>query len=105
MQLSRRQALSSLGAALALPCLSHSSAAWPASRSRLLAAGDPGPFLAAVRAGELDRVRRLLAEDAALARASDATGRSAYVLAHVHGHADVAVVLRETGLELDPSYT
>jgi ankyrin repeat protein len=96
MQVTRRQALSSLGALLALPAFSALTAAAPR-------AGSPrgSEFLAAVRNGLTDRVRAMLAEDATLARAQDERGRSAYVLAHVHGHEQVAEVLRSTGLELD----
>ncbi len=92
---SRRQALASLGAfaccSLLLP--------------RSLAARDRRPdaraFLDAVEAGDLDRVKNLLDAEPALARAVDGAGRSAFVLAHLHGHAEVAAELQATGLELD----
>jgi len=96
MQLSRRQAISSLGALLSLPCLSSFTAG--SAGFGLL---DPGAFLSAVRRGELESVRRMLAQDAGLAHARDDDGRSAFVLAYVHGHEDVAGLLLETGLELD----
>jgi len=58
-------------------------------------------FLEAVRTGDLERVRHLLAEDTRLARAKDAAGRSAYVLAHLHGHLPVAELLLGAGIDLD----
>jgi len=95
MSITRRQVLSSLtsaGALLALPSTSFAG--------RLLS--DPhDPFLAAVVRGDVERVQSMLAADAALVRARDAAGRSAFVLAHLHGHPRVAEVLRATGLELD----
>jgi ankyrin repeat protein len=94
MQIQRRHVLASLGALLSLPVLSVLGA--PAR-----AATDLGAFLDAVRRGRREVVERMLAEDATLARARDDAGRSAYVLAWVHGHAEVAALLRETGLELD----
>lgn len=107
MSFSRRQALSSLGSLLALRTVGR----FLPDRTKSLRQGTDGAiappvrgtpeFLAAVRAGDLERVRRLLADDATLARAKDAAGRSAYVLAHVHGHLPVAGLLREAGLDLD----
>jgi ankyrin repeat protein len=46
-------------------------------------------------------VRNLLEPDPALARSADEHGRSAFVLAHLHGHSAIAELLRGTGLELD----
>jgi ankyrin repeat protein len=94
MNLTRRQALAALAAplfpqVLALPRWSPRSA------------DDVAAFLAAVQSGALAEVRRMLAADASLARARDARGRSAFVLAHLAGHGDVAQALRATGLELD----
>lgn len=93
---SRRQALSSFGALL---CCS-SLLPWSSAR-RNRAAPDERALLDAVEVGELDEVNRLLGAEPALARAADSTGRSAFVLAHLHGHAEVAAALRATGLELD----
>lgn len=44
---------------------------------------------------------RLIGQDASLARSTDAAGRSAFVLAHVAGHVEIARILQKTGLELD----
>ena len=95
MNYSRRQILESAGALLALPALSSFAAGWSLARPT------ESDFLSAVRAGERERVRALLAADAALARARDEAGRSAYVLAWLHGHEELAGELRAAGLELD----
>lgn len=99
---SRRQALASVAALLVW------SAALPRSLSARGSLATPHPsrldaraFLAAVVAGDLGQVKRLLGAEVALARATDGSGRSAFVLAHLHGHVEVAAALRETGLELD----
>ncbi len=94
---SRRQALSSLGALL---CCS-SLLPWPFATRRSRSSPDARAFLDAVEAGDLDKVKSLLAAEPALARVVDEAGRSAFVLAHLQGHAEVAAVLRATGLELD----
>ncbi len=101
MSLNRRQVLSLLagGALGALP-LTTMPAWW--SGSRLLGRGDDTTaFLAACRAGDLAAVRTWLDEEATLARATDASGRSAFVLAHLAGQLPVAELLAERGLELD----
>lgn len=95
--LSRRQALSSLGALLSSSWLAARLSAAPRGRSDL----DPRALLDAVVAGDLGRVRSLLEPSPTLARAVDERGRSAFVLAHLHGHAEIAELLRATGLELD----
>ena len=106
MHVSRRQALSSLGSCLALGALAHPALAGasgllsprsPASPGAREAAG----FLGAVRRGELERVRHMLAVEPGLARSVAEDGRSAFVLAHVHGHEQVAAALLAAGLELD----
>lgn len=97
MQVTRRQAISSLGAILSLSVLSPASMAGRRAPSPEDAAG----FLAAVRAGELERVQELLRGNPDLARAVADDGRSAFVLAHVHGHGEIADHLLSTGLELD----
>ena len=97
MNLSRRQALSSLGSLLSLPAFARIAP----GRTALPPVRSSAELLEAVRKGELERVRRLLAGDASLARARDESGRSAYVLAHVHGHVAIAELLRGAGLELD----
>ena len=93
MQLSRRQALSSIGALLSVPAFARLGA--------LQSPAGVSEFLNAVRRGELDRVRRMLADDATLALARDDSDRSAFVLAYTHGHEDVADSLLATGIELD----
>ena len=97
MHPTRRQACSFLAATLSLPTLSALTRAAP----RPAAPPDPAALIAAVRRGDLERVRELLAADPALAGATDGTGRSAFVLAHLEGHTDVAELLRAAGLELD----
>ncbi len=97
MNLSRRQAVASLAPLLSLVAfgrLVRGSTALPTRRGA-------AEFLEAVRTGDLESVRRLLAGDASLARARDESGRSAYVLAYVHGHVGVAELVRGAGLELD----
>ena len=99
-KLSRRQALSSVAALLSLPAF---SAFLPGGKASAGARFSPScsTFLDAVRHGQLERVARMLAEDAGLARAVDDRGRSAFVLAHLHGHVQVAERLRAADLELD----
>ena len=97
MLIDRRQALSSIGAFLSLS--THSLAGIAAGRK-------PSPktcadFLAWVQAGDADKVSGMLSQDASLARSKDPQGRSAFSLAHVHGHPKVAKLLSDTGLELD----
>lgn len=96
MNYSRRQVLSSIGALLSLP-------AYSAFSPGLLRNAAPGctEFLEHVVRGDLEAVRSALSEDAGLARATDGAQRSAFVLAHVHGHEDVAALLRDAGIELD----
>lgn len=60
---------------------------------------DVEAFLRAVRTGDIEGVRALLARDATLVASRDPEGRSALVLAHLAGHADVARQLRQSGLE------
>ncbi len=98
MSWTRRQACSALGA------LFFAAAS---TRFATGAAGTGGDadgrraLLDAVRRGDLPRVRRLLADDPSVAEAKDDAGRSAFVLAHVHGHEEVVAALREAGVALD----
>ncbi len=102
MQFSRRQACTTLGALLSLPAFSAArTIARPNRRRPGAGAPDPAAFLEAVKRGDLERVRELLAEDATLATAKDDVGRSAFVLANVHGREDVAAELQATGITLD----
>jgi ankyrin repeat protein len=71
---------------------------------RAPAAGGDDPratFLRAVQAGDAAAVRARLAQEASLAAATDDAGRSAFVLAHLAGQAEIAELLREHGIELD----
>ncbi len=95
-RLTRRKALSSLGAFLSCSCLSPRL--FGAERG---SGPDPRAFLEAVEGGDLGRVGSFLEADPALARSVDEKGRSAFVLAQLHGHGAVAELLRGTGLELD----
>jgi ankyrin repeat protein len=98
MTITRRSALLSLAAALA---------AGPACRVRPPAsaiAGEPpdvARFLRAVQAGDAPAVAAALARNPAVARACDAAGRSAFVLAHLAGRGEVAKLLRPHLGELD----
>lgn len=92
----RRRALVSLGSLLPLALSSRFLRADPRVRTEGVA-----EFLAAVRRGELERVRALLGVDAGLANAADDAGRSAFVLAHVHGHVEVADAIRAAKIEFD----
>jgi ankyrin repeat protein len=97
---SRRQALLSAGALLSSAWLAPRLAA--GSRPRIPRTGRAASaFLEAVVAGDLARVRSLLAADPGLARSVDERGRSAFVLAHLHDQPEVAGLLHATGLELD----
>ena len=58
-------------------------------------------FIDAVIAGDLSRVRAMLASDGSLIYSRDASGRSAYVLAHLHRHTEVAALLLDQGFVLD----
>ncbi len=102
MHVSRRRALSSAGLFLTLSALSSVPFARASSpRKGRATRADREAFLAAVVAGDHERVRRMLDDDASLARTTDAAGRSAFVLASLAGHEEVAEALRATGLELD----
>jgi ankyrin repeat protein len=95
MQPDRRSVVLALAAALALP-----SRALARGRGRDELDGARA-LLAAVRAGDLARVRELVGERPALARSKDEAGRSAYVLAHLGGQREIATLLLAAGLELD----
>lgn len=56
-----------------------------------------GRFLDAVTRGNVPEVARMLERDPGLLHARDSSGRSAFALALIHGHADVAALLRERG--------
>ncbi len=104
MNVNRRQLICSFGTTLAYarlrPLLRGREPAAGAAPSLTGPAGTD-PFLAAVIAGDLERVRALLADDPKLATCRDDRDRSAFVLAFVHGHLDVAEAIQDTGIELD----
>jgi len=100
MNLTRRALLSSSAtASLALAGRLAGLAHRPHSGSAGL---DPAAdLLAAAGAGDLARVRSLLEAEPGLVAARDAAGRSAFVLAHLGGHGEVAEALRAGGAPLD----
>ena len=55
----------------------------------------------AIAAGDLERVRQLIAEDPSQARARDEQGLSAVIQARYHGRDDIVTVLLETVSRLD----
>ena len=57
---------------------------------------DEETFLRTVVNGDLTAVLAMLDTDASLAKLKDGQGRSAYVLARLGGHRDVAAALRNT---------
>jgi ankyrin repeat protein len=59
------------------------------------------PFLDALKAGNVDEVRRLVRDTPALAGARDANGVSAILLSIYHGHRDLAAALVEMGAPVD----
>ena len=62
---------------------------------------DGRAFRRAVEAGDLEKVRRDLVRDPALAWSRDETGRSVAVLALMAGHPQIFTLLREFGLKPD----
>jgi ankyrin repeat protein len=95
--LTRRGALLSISTVL----LSARALARGARRRDEPRGAEAEALLAAVRAGDAARVRELLARDPALAAARDGRGLSAYLLAWLGGHEEIAALLAATGLELD----
>lgn len=65
------------------------------------AAPPSGRFLDAVREGDLAAVRQALAVDAGLVHSRDGVGRTAFALALLHRHAEIAELLRERGHNID----
>jgi len=102
MQVSRRQACSSLATLFALPACSWLGGSRPGpSPGPDDPQGDDDPFLAAVCRGDRQQVHTMLAADRQLAGTRDAAGRSALVLAFLHGHERIAARLLAAGIELD----
>lgn len=97
MNISRRQTLATLGSLLPTLAIARFGECGVLPRRT----GDAEQFLAAVVAGQLERVREWLASDRSLARVQDGVGRSAFVLAYLHGHVEIAALLRDAGIELD----
>lgn len=95
MQPTRRQVCASLGAMFVMPsCTVGDRKPSPAGLAT-------DTFLEAVRTGNELQVKTLLEQDASLASCKDRQGRSALVLAFVHGHEAIAAHLIATGMELD----
>lgn len=65
------------------------------------ASDDVEAFLEAVRTGALDEALRLLSRAPTLAGARDDVGRSAFALAILHNHPEVAAAVRELGYAPD----
>ncbi len=99
--LSRRRVLALLGAGAAGVLIPGCAAMGNARHATPLAPSRRDAFLAAVQRGDAAAVERMLDEDAALARATDGAGRSAFVLAYLAGHPAIGALLRRRGLELD----
>ena len=89
----RRFFLSTVGATLAAAGLTVPASATLRERSRA--------FIRAVTDGDLARVRAMAADDASLVYARDEAGRSAYVLAHLHGHSHIASFIADQGILMD----
>lgn len=99
MQFSRRRLIELAPAAFVYLAWSCRSSADPTSARPESA--DVAEFLAAVQRGDVAAVRAALERAAHLAAATDAQGRSAFVLAHLAGQPSVAQVLLDQGIELD----
>ncbi len=75
---------------------------WPAlAKGEALGRATPAAFFEAVVVGDAATVRRLLTADPSLIAARDELGRSAFLLANLHRHMNVAGDLRERGYQLD----
>ncbi len=62
---------------------------------------DPAAFLAAVTKGDVEAVRRMIAADISMIGVKDDAGRSAYAIALLAEHRDVANQLQQAGYESD----
>jgi ankyrin repeat protein len=107
MSTTRRNAIFSFGAAVvAATAASVRAGTHTGPKRGIWAAAPAGPvasgaaFLHAVENGDLGEVRRLLAIYGSLASSRDASGRSAFVLARLHGREPVAQEIRAR-VELD----
>lgn len=99
--ISRRQVLALLASASSAALASPNAWASVVMNGSATSMAEIRTFLQAVRNGDLATVERMLDHDAALARASDDSGRSAFIIAHLSRQQPVATLLRERGLELD----
>jgi len=63
---------------------------------------EPQQFLDAVRAGDLEALRKAARKAPALLNAHDANGVSAVMLGMYHGHADASRLMAEMGAEIGP---
>ena len=100
-EFSRRKAISLIGLAAAGPWVAAVSRADVSDNSPPAADTLRPAFLRAVAQGDLPAVAAMLEQNAALAAAKDDNGRSAYILARLGGHSEVATTLLERGIELD----
>ena len=98
--LTRRQALSMTARTTAALVLSGRLWAQAPDGPREVSMGT-AQFLAAVERGDASGVSALLDRNPELLTARDERGRSAFVIAHVAGHPEVARIFTTRGLELD----
>lgn len=93
----RRQILAGLPAALAVPGLAISAIVSPTDSVSAQGRTDGARFLAAVVAGRDHEVAALLDRDSDLVHSLDEIGRSAFALALIHRHPEIADLLRDRG--------
>ena len=101
MPISRSEFLATIAAAGAGALLTPATRAFQSPPPAAAALLDSQRFRAAVIAGDVAAVMRFLAVDPALRYGNDDAGRSVFILAHLHGHPEIAELFTELGLELD----
>lgn len=97
MSLTRRDVLLVLGSVAASTYTPDAAIGQAAAENRKTITSR---FLDAVINGQTARVVAMLDKNAELAKSKDRVGRSAYVLARVHGHSGIGQLLVERGIEL-----